>query len=535
MMLLRFLFLLVLINFTILPQVVLDIPKFRIYPGPITQTEPVAVFHPQNSLIIFSSARTINVSNGFSSEGVYTSTDGGFTWTGNDTCTGQSIINHGGDPGVAIADNGRLILTHIGIQFPGMFSNYSDDMGETWSPSYTITSNQSEDKGTLAADHFTQSNYYGRLYLSWVDIVNLPRSVRTSYSTDNGVSWSQPVQVNPNPPSYSTGTSVAVGSNGIVYLCWAGLTAISPFHEDYIGYAKSTNGGVNWTVNQNIIDMNGITGLLPEKDNIKVNGLPHIGIDNSGGARNGWIYIVTTEKNNAPAGNDPDILIHRSTDSGVSWSQGIRVNQDLLNDGNIQYFPDLNIDDSGNLFILFYDDRNTTSDSTDVFITRSTDGGDSWTEFEIKNSTFKPEPIPGASSGYQGDHIALISSSNQLNALWMAEYTGIYQVWSAVIDKTILGNKEQNYNSPNTFALYQNYPNPFNPATTIRYSVGKESYVSLKIFDSLGREVQALVNNVQRPGEYEVRFKADNLSTGIYFYTLNTGYFQTSRKMLFLK
>jgi hypothetical protein len=508
MMVLRILLLLVSINFIAFPQILLDVPKFRIYPGPLTQTEPVAAIHPQNSSIIFSSAVTINVSNGFRSEGVYTSTDGGFTWTGNDTCTGPSIINHGGDPGVAVTDNGRLILTHIGIQFPGMFSNYSDDLGETWSPSYTITSNQSEDKGTLAADHSNQSNYNGRLYLTWVDIVNLPRSVRISYSIDNGVSWSQPVQVNPNPPSYSTGTSVALGSSGIVYLCWAGLTSNSPFHEDYIGFAKSTNGGINWTVNQNIIDMNGITGLLPEKDNIKVNGLPHIGIDNSGGARNGWLYIVTTEKNNTPAGSDPDIILHRSTDNGVSWSQGIRVNQDPLNDGNIQYFPDLDIDDSGNLNILFYDDRNTTSDSASVFIARSTNGGDSWLEFEINNTTFKPEPIPGASSGYQGDHITLVSSSNQYNAFWMADYTGIYQVWSAVIDETVLGTQEQINHSPNTLALYQNYPNPFNPSTIIKYSVSKE---------------------------YEISFKPDNLSTGIYFYTLNTGYFQTTRKMLFLK
>jgi hypothetical protein len=368
-----------------------------------------------------------------------------------------------------------------------------------------------------------------------VDIVNLPRSVRTSYSTDNGTSWSQPVQVNPNPPSYSTGTSVAVGSNGIVYLCWAGLTSTSPFYEDYIGLAKSTDGGINWTFNQNIIDMNGITGLLLEKDNIKVNGLPQIGIDNSGGVRNGWLYIVTTEKNNSPAGSDPDIILHRSTDNGVTWSPGIRVNQDPLNDGKIQYFPNLDIDDSGNLNILFYDDRNTTSDSASVFIARSTDGGDHWKEFEIKNTTFKPEPIPGASSGYQGDHISLISSSNQLNAFWMADYTGIYQVWSVVIDETILGNQEQINNSPNDFALYQNYPNPFNPSTIIKYSLGKESHVTLKVYDPLGREVKTLVNTEQRSGEYEVGFEPGNLSAGIYFYTLRTENYQASGKMVFLK
>jgi hypothetical protein len=528
----KILCLFVLLSFNMLPQVVLDIPKFRIHPGTSTQTEPVVTLHPQNSSFLFVSAVTFNVSTGFKSEGVYTSTDGGFTWAGNDTCTGPSITNHGGDPGVAITDNGRLILSHIGLQFPGMYSNYSDNMGETWSPSNTITNNQSEDKGTLAIDHSNQSNFQGRLYLTWVDFVSL-FTVQSSVSTDNGESWSQPMQVNPNPPTRSTGTSIAISSDGTIYLCWAGVTSAYPYHEDYIGFAKSTNGGTNWNVNQNIIDMNGIAGLLSEKSNIKVNGLPQIEIDNSGGTRNGWLYIVTTEINNSPAGSDPDIILHRSTDGGTSWSAGIRVNQDPVNDGKIQYFPFINVDDMGNINILFYDDRNTTSDSAMVFLARSTDGGDNWSEFEIKNTTFKPYGIAGGN--YQGDHIALISRDNYLNAFWMADYTGLYQAWSVVIDRNILFTEDQDSNTPVSFKLYQNYPNPFNPSTLIKYSVGKESFVTLKIFDSLGREIKTLVNRLQYPGEYEISFKPDNLSSGIYFYNLRSGNFQATKKMLFLK
>jgi hypothetical protein len=533
-MFLRILSLLLLVNLAVLPQTLLDVPKFRIYPSTITQTEPVAAVHPQNSSIIFSSAVTININGQFKSEGIYISTDGGFTWTGNDTCTGQLIINHGGDPGVAITDNGRFILSHIGLQFPGMYSNYSNDMGETWSSSYTITSNQSEDKGTLAIDHSDQSSFKGRLYLTWVDYVSL-FTVQCSYSTDDGVSWTQPLQVNPDPPTRSTGTSLAIGADGTLYLCWAGVTSVSPFHEDYIGFARSTNGGANWSVNQNILDMNGIAGLLPQKNNIKVNGIPQIVIDNSGGARNGWLYITTTEINNAPAGSDPDIILHRSTDNGVTWSQGIRVNQDPMNNGKIQYFPHLEVDDFGNLDILFYDDRNTASDSTDVFITRSTDGGDHWKEYEIINTTFEPKPIIGGTSYYQGDHIALISNGNHLNAFWMADYSGIYQVWSSVIDETLLDVKDHSDGTPDSYALYQNYPNPFNPSTRIRYSIGKESFVSLKIYDALGREVETLVYGIQRTGNHEASFKADNLSTGIYFYTLRSGNFQSTKKMLILK
>ncbi len=499
----------------------------------MTQTEPVVAVHPQNSAVIFAAAVTINVSNGFRSEGVYISTDEGYTWRGNDTCTGPSIVNHGGDPGVAVAGNGRLILTHIGNLFPGMFSNYSDDMTETWSSSKTITSNLVEDKGTLGVDHSAQSNYNGSLYLAWVDYVNV--SVQIAVSADNGANWTQPVQVNPNPPTRSTGSSIVTGADGTVYLCWAGVTSGSSFVEDYIGFARSTDGGDSWNVNQNIIDMNGIAGLLAEKNNIRVNSIPQIGMDRSGGTRDGWLYIVTTEKNNSPAGSDPDIILHRSTDNGATWSQGIRVNQDPVNDGKIQYFPFLNVEKSGNLDIIFYDDRNTTSDSASVFIARSTNGGDNWKEYEIKNSTFKPKAISGAAAGYQGDHISLISADNHLNAFWMADYSGVYQIWSAVIDLTLLGTKDNHNNLPEGFKLYQNYPNPFNPSTAIRYTLPEESFVTLKIYNSLGQEVRTLVHSLQRSGDHDVNFNSRDLSTGVYFYTLRAGDFQDSGKMLLLK
>ncbi len=532
-MLFRNICLFVLINIPVLSQTVLDVPKFRIYPSSITQTEPVVTVSPGDKNHVFVSAVTIDVSTGFKSEGIYYSEDGGQTWNGNDVCSGASIYNHGGDPGVAITSTGRFILTHIGQQFPGMYSNYSDDKGDTWSSNHTISSNPVEDKGTLEIDNSPQSTYQNRLYLAFVDYVNT--SVKISISADDGVNWSSPAQVNPNPPTQSTGSSIAIGDDGTVYLCWAGKTSANDSHEDYVGFARSSNGGQNWEFTQNIIDINGITGLLPEKDNIRVNSIPQIVIDRSGGSRDGWLYIVATEKNNSPAGSDPDIILYRSEDNGDTWSDGIRVNKDALNNGKIQYFPYLEVDDSGRLNMIFYDDRNTTSDSAGVFISTSLNGGDNWTEFELKNSTFQPYGIVGGSSNYQGDHIALISTENNLNVYWMADYTGIYQVWSAIIDKTVIGIKDETQSTPYAFTLSQNYPNPFNPSTRIKYTLGKSSFVTLKIYDTLGREIKTLVSSEQSSGEYEVNFRAENLPSGIYFYTLRADNFQTTKKLLLMK
>jgi len=113
---------------------------------------------------------------------------------------------------------------------------------------------------------------------------------------------------------------------------------------------------------------------------------------------------------------------------------------------------------------------------------------------------------------------------------------------------------------PNSFKLYQNYPNPFNPGTTIKYSIPSTSVISrnemtrnlndkkispfgrndnvnvtLKINDVLGREVATLVNREQAPGNYSVQFDANNLSSGVYFYSLKTDYFRNIKKMILLR
>jgi len=100
-------------------------------------------------------------------------------------------------------------------------------------------------------------------------------------------------------------------------------------------------------------------------------------------------------------------------------------------------------------------------------------------------------------------------------------------------------------NTLNEFSLSQNYPNPFNPSTTIKYSIpvetrrpttaGSPQNVILKIYDILGREIATLVNRKQKAGNYEVQFNAKDLTSGIYFYKLQSGNFVESRKMLLLK
>jgi eukaryotic-like serine/threonine-protein kinase len=89
--------------------------------------------------------------------------------------------------------------------------------------------------------------------------------------------------------------------------------------------------------------------------------------------------------------------------------------------------------------------------------------------------------------------------------------------------------------SPKIFQLHHNYPNPFNPTTTIAYQVSVASRVTLKVYDSLGREVRTLVDEVKEPGGYKVKFDAGSLSSGVYFNNLTSGLFRETKAMVLLK
>ncbi|MBK7160087.1 MAG: T9SS type A sorting domain-containing protein [Ignavibacteria bacterium] len=98
---------------------------------------------------------------------------------------------------------------------------------------------------------------------------------------------------------------------------------------------------------------------------------------------------------------------------------------------------------------------------------------------------------------------------------------------------SIINNSEENTSSG--FTLLQNYPNPFNPSTNIRYNLNSDSYIILKVFDILGKEIKTLVHQKQSKGKYEIRFDAENLPGGIYFYKIESEFNSETGRMLLIK
>ncbi|MFZ1322713.1 MAG: T9SS type A sorting domain-containing protein [Ignavibacteria bacterium] len=431
---------------------VLVTPNVRVLPNSNQQDEVILVRHPTNPMIMFGSANTTAGSS--FGQGSYTTTDGGITWFGTDLIP---AFGSPSDPGPCIDKDGVIIITTLN---PGMAASYSTNNGITWSPAVNITT-QSSDKNFAASDDAPSSSFYGRSYCVWSNFASGSPPIVISYTTNSGVSWSSVNQINTSVAGhYSQGCDIAIGPTGEVYVCWAAPNSASPFIEDFAGFAKSVNGSANWTVTDNAYDMNGIRSSSYNGWGVRVNSFPRIGVDRSGGPRNGWIYIVASDVNLAPAGSDADVVIHRSSDGGVTWSSGVRVNQDPLNNGKVQFFPAIRVDESGGVNVVYYDNRNYPSvgDSCQVYVSRSLDGGTTWTDMLVSDHSWKVKGEAGLGN-YMGDYIGITSGSGKLWPFWFDDKSGTMQAWTTSVQITTFPLNAFNLTSPPAGSRIATLPN----------------------------------------------------------------------------
>jgi hypothetical protein len=158
---------------------------------------------------------------------------------------------------------------------------------------------------------------------------------------------------------------------------------------------------------------------------------------------------------------------------------------------------------------------------------------------EVRKTRMIGNPITTNGNDFHWSMAMNIGIYSQSNYMCMVACTGnAYELVYAKINGKeygILMSREEESQIPLSFQLFQNYPNPFNPATKIQYSISKTSFVSLKIHDILGREIQNLVNEEKLPGSYEVIFNGSTLGSGVYFYKLTAGKFSQTKKLLLIK
>lgn len=558
----------------------------------------------------------------------YRSTSSGLTWTESELVS--NTLGVWGDPVVLFDSLGNLYYAHLSNPISGWWIDRivvqkSTDNGLTWNDGVGIGQGmqpQAQDKEWLAVDH-TQSPYRGNIYVTWTEFDNYGSTnpadssrIRFSKSTDEGETWSTAITISDvsgnciDSDNTTEGAVPCVGPNGEVYVAWAGPVGLV--------FDKSTDGGQTWGTDVFVSSIPGgwdfdVSGIN------RCNGLPITMCDIGNSPYNGHIYVVWSDQRNGAT--DTDIFMARSTDGGISWTAPIKVNDD--NTTRHQFFVWSTIDlSTGHLWFVFYDRRNTTGAATDVFVAKSTDGGTTFENFKISETSFTP-----TSGVFFGDYTNIAAWEGKIYPIWM-RLQGNLSVWTVIIEDsttipvelnnftaiaddgkvylswetsseinnngffierrdiadeneidwteigfeqgkgttternfysfedqpfydgtyhyrlrqidfdgsfTYSNEVEVNLFSVKSFALSQNYPNPFNPSTTISFQLPDESFISLKVYDAIGTEVETIAEGKYPAGVHEVIFNADNLSSGLYLYRIISGNTELTRKMMVVK
>ncbi|MBI5472562.1 MAG: T9SS type A sorting domain-containing protein [Ignavibacteriae bacterium] len=406
------------------------------------QSEVNIATHPLNRNIMFGASHNITTVSPLKiNVATFITTNAGQTWYGFDTLADYNTQR--GDPAPMIDKDGVFIYGHLNStanfgSVTGMGMNRSTNMGITFEPTIPITNagGSDADKNALGTDDIPTSAHYGNSYMAWTKFTagNTPAVILVTRTTDHGVSWSSATQVNTAASgTFSQGTDVAVGTNGDAYICWVEESTTSPYPSRFIGFAKSTDGGVTWTYTNTAYATSGMRSSSYNGWAVRVNDFPRMAIDKSGGGRRGWIYVVAAEQNLAPAGTDADIVMHISTDGGTTWGAGIRVNQDPLNNGKKQFFPSICVDQGGGINVAYYDNRDyaASGDSCEVWMSRSIDGGLTWTDIQASDHAFRPKNVPGVNS--MGDYMGITAGNGKVWPMWMDDRSGFYDIWTAGI------------------------------------------------------------------------------------------------------
>jgi len=406
-----------------------DSPDVPVTTESSTQSENSIFVDPGNTQTVLNSNNS-TASSGpplYGANDLY-SFDGGLTWQGEIAGAG---VDNSGDPAVVIGNNGWWYVNHIiSGSTLGQQLAYSEDQGASWNM-VTIdpgTSSYVLDKNHFWIDNNPASPYEGNLYCAWTDFSG-PNNldIGLSYSSDAGLSWETTVNISAgvNAGSHCQGVNINTGPNGEVYAVYAIYDAKAD--ENAYGLSRSYDGGENWETPIRIIEnVRGIRSTETSK-NMRVNSFPVMAVDNSNGPFNGNLYMVWANvgEPGINAGPDIDVYMIRSEDSGDSWSSPIKVNQDDAGQGHEHYFPWITCDPTtGDLSVVFYDDRNVGSNQCEVYCANSLDGGATWEDFKVSDVSFTPSPIPGMADGYMGDYLGITARDSYVYPCWTDNRTG---------------------------------------------------------------------------------------------------------------
>lgn len=452
----------------------------------------------------------------------YYSTDAGYTW--NQGVLYSAPYGVWGDPVLICDTAGAFYFFHLsnppgGNWIDRIVCQKTEYPGGPWNEGTYMGLNgtKAQDKEWAAVD-WKNNN----IYVTWTQFDQYGSSnpshksdIMFSRSFDGGMTWSPAKQINEvsgdciDSDNTTEGAVPCVGPNGEIYVSWAGPVGLV--------FDRSLDQGETWLDHDIFVsDIPGgwdysIPGIY------RANGLPVTTCDTSGGPYHGTIYINWTDQRNGT--DDTDVWLVKSTDGGDTWTQPIRVNDDPP--GKQQFFTWMTIDQTnGYLYFVFYDRRNYNDRYTDVYMARSTDGGETFTNFLVSEEPFWP-----IANIFFGDYTNIVAHDNVIRPVWARLHNSQLSIWTAIVDPYMVGVGEISEQMV-PFSVLQSFPNPFFESTWFSYKLHRQAPVFLAVYDQFGRLVEVIENNKnQQPGKYSYQFNASgrNLAPGVYYFSLISG------------
>lgn len=489
---------------------------------------------PEEPCIYVNPKNTNELIAGANINNVYTSSDGGYTWQANILTSSQNGV--WGDPVTIVDTAGNWYYLHLSNPAQGSWIDRivcqkSTDGGQTWNDgSYMgLNGSKAQDKQWAVID-WTNNN----MYVTWTQFddygssnVNDKSVILFSKSTDEGETWSDALKINEVDGNCIDSDETTEGA----------VPAVGPNGEVFVAWAgpaglvfdRSLDQGETWLENDIFISdfPGGWDYAIPGIS--RCNGLPITVCDLSGGENHGNIYVNWTDQRNGT--DDTDVWIVRSEDGGDTWTDPIRVNDDAP--GKHQFFTWMSVDQAtGYLWFVWYDRRDYNDTNTDVYMAVSMDGGESFINFKVSEEPFVPN-----SNVFFGDYNCVTSHNNVVRPIWTRLHNNNLSVHTAIIDSDLIitGVKEQDQKPLAT--LQPNYPNPFTESTVIAFKILEPGNVSLEIYDIYGHRVETLIDNEYRfRGKFIERFDASryNLASGVYYFSLTTEGKNQKRKMMLI-
>ena len=233
----------------------------------------------------------------------------------------------------------------------------------------------------------------------------------------------------------------------------------------------------------------------------------------------GNVYLTGNSVRTTASGGEDFMTLKYDASGNFLWE---RFYNGTYGDGD--YSNGIAVDENGNAYItgVAFD---LNFDFNYMTIKYDTDGTQKWKISYDGGFTHRSDYATGIILDTEGNVVVTGISSrgsnfDDITTIKYSQSTGISQISSQI---------------PQAFSLSQNYPNPFNPVTNLEFEIPKAGFVSLKIYDMLGKEISSLVNSNLNPGRYKYDFDAGSLTSGIYFYKLEAGNFSETKKMLLVK